>query len=425
MSLKKKILHIGRLALTCASTTAFFLFSGYIESFYTRNQNQIDLKLLYENNVNNVVVTKRFTEPLSKKEHQIIEKYVNKTNVVNTFRQMDDSFFDVLKNVSIPSDCFENFGLLELPQNESYLKFVSDKRLGNTISSLPKSENEIALTSYQADCYLKYGYRDNMHQTVILTSVRDLIGKKLDKFTITGIFESLSFKEEGISKDYIVKEYGKDVIHIDETLPDFNPLERYFIIGTNLYSSFNETNSIEEYMGTSDGIYMNLPEEEKDSLSLLKELNDGKETDTDVCFYTPYLNISRKGETQIGETDLITAITFPPALILNRSLPIALTIVFGVLCLIFYPLSIYKESQKQGQAKAWKRPLFVSLILTSGCFLLSSIGLWILLHVLNERLGCLFFMINPWFVLLYVGEAVLLSLIGIGMSLITGKVKKS
>lgn len=333
---------------------------------------------------------------------------------------------DVSKNTPTQNDHFKNFGLLEIPQNNNYLKLVPDKRLESVASSLPKKENEIALTSYQADCYMKYGYRDNDNQTVKLNSLEDLIGKKLERFTIIGIFENPSFKEGGVSKDYIVKKYGKGETYVDENLPNYNPLEGYFIIGNNVYSSFNETNVKNEYIGTSDGVYITLPKDENESLKLLNELNKEKEKHlSDISFYTPYLSISRKGQYLMGITDPITALIFPQSIILNRSLSIVLMVAFGILSLVFYPLGILKEKQNWSQTKSWKYYLCSSLILTGGSLLLSGVGLWIMFHILNEQLGCLFFMINPWFVLAYIGQAILLSLVGVGISLLMDKFKEN
>lgn len=305
--------RIVRLILAFISTTAFFLSSGYVEDFYTRDQNEIDLKLLYENDVDKVIVARTLSSPLLQKEHQVIEKHLGKENVTNTFGHIDDNFLDVNKNTPTQNNHFKNFGLLEIPQNNNYLKLVPDKRLESVASSLPKKENEIALTSYQADCYMKYGYRDNDNQTVKLNSLEDLIGKKLERFTIIGMFESPSFKERGISKDYIVKKYGKGETYVNENLPDYNPLEGYFIIGNNVYSSFNETNVKNEYMGTSDGVYITLPKDENESLKLLNELNKEKHL-SDIGFYTPYLSISRKGQYLMGITDPITALIFPQSI---------------------------------------------------------------------------------------------------------------
>ncbi len=417
-------LRIVRLILAFISTAAFFLSSGYVEDFYTRDQNEIDLKLLYENDVDKVIVARSLSSPLLQKEHQVIEKHLGKENVTNTFGHIDDNFLDVNKNTPTQNDHFKNFGLLEIPQNNNYLKLVPDKRLENVASSLPKNENEIALTSYQADCYMKYGYRDNDNQTVKLNSLEDLIGKKLERFTIIGIFENPSFKEGGVSKDYIVKKYGKGETYVDENLPNYNPLEGYFIIGNNVYSSFNETNVKNEYMGTSDGVYITLPKDENESLKLLNELNKEKHI-SDISFYTPYLGISRKGQYLMGITDPITALIFPQSILLNRSLSIVLMVAFGILSLVFYPLGIQKERQNWSQTKSWKYYLFTSLILTGGSLLLSGAGLWIMFHILNEQLGCLFFMINPWFVLAYIGQAILLSLVGVGISLLMDKFKEN
>ena len=419
-------LRIVRLILAFISTTAFFLSSGYVEDFYTRDQNEIDLKLLYENDVDKVIVARTLSSPLLQKEHQVIEKHLGKENVTNTFGHIDDNFLDVNKNTPTQNDHFKNFGLLEIPQNNNYLKLVPDKRLENVASFLPKNENEIALTSYQADCYMKYGYRDNDNQTVKLNSLEDLIGKKLERFTIIGIFENPSFKEGGVSKDYIVKKYGKEETYVNENLPDYNPLEGYFIIGNNVYSSFNETNVKNEYMGTSDGVYIALPKDENESLKLLNKLNEEKEKNiSDISFYTPYLSISRKGQYLMGITDPITALIFPQSILLNRSLSIVLMVAFGILSLVFYPFGIQKERQNWSQIKSWKYYLFTSLILTGGSLLLSGAGLWIMFHILNEQLGCLFFMINPWFVLAYIGQAILLSLVGIGTSLLMDKFKEN
>ena len=418
--------RIVRLILAFISTTAFFLSSGYVEDFYTRNQNEIDLKLLYENDVDKVIVARTLSSPLLQKEHQVIEKHLGKENVANTFGHIDDNFLDVSKNVPVQRDQFKKFGLLEIPENNNYLKLVPDKRLENVASSLPKNGNEIALTSYQADCYMKYGYRDNDNQTVKLNSLEDLIGKKLERFTIIGIFENPSFKEGGVSKDYIVKKYGKEETYVNENLPNYNPLEGYFIIGNNVYSSFNESNMKNEYMGTSDGVYITLPKDGNESLKLLNELNKEKEKDlSDISFYTPYLSISRKGQYLMGITDPITALIFPQSILLNRSLSIVLMVVFSILSLVFYPLCVQKERQNWSQTKSWKYYLFSSLILIGGSLLLSGVGLWTMFHILNEQLGCLFFMINPWFVLAYIGQAILLSLVGVGISLLMDKFKEN
>ena len=426
MNAKERNLRIVRLALAFISTTAFFLSSGYVEDFYTRDQNEIDLKLLYDNNVDKVIVTRSLSYPLLQKEHQIIENHLGKENVANTFRHIDNNFLNVNKNTPSQNALFKNFGLLEISQNNNYLKLVPDKRLENVASSLPMNENEIALTSYQADCYMEYGYRDNDYQTVELNSLEDLIGKKLERFTIIGIFENPSFKEGGVSKDYLVQKYGKGETYVNETLPDYNPLEGYFIVGNNVYSSFNEAKMKNEYTGTSDGVYITLPKDENESLKLLNELNKEKdERISDITFYTPYLSISRKGQNSIGVTDPITALIFPQSILLNKSLSIMLMVVFGMLSLIFYPLCIQKERQNWNQTKSWKYYLFSSLTLTGGSLLLSGVGLWIMFHVLNEQLGCLFFMMNPRFVLAYVGEAILLSLFGAGISLLVNKLKES
>ena len=203
-------LRIVRLILTFISTAAFFLSSGYVEDFYTRNQNEIDLKLLYENDVDKVIVARSLSSPLLQKEHQVIEKYLGKENFTDTFGHIDDNFLDVNENTPTQNDHFKNFGLLEIPQNNNYLKLVPDKRLENVASSLPKNENEIALTSYQADCYMKYGYRDNDNQTVKLNSLEDLIGKKLERFTIIGIFENPSFKEGGVQKTKSLRNMARE-----------------------------------------------------------------------------------------------------------------------------------------------------------------------------------------------------------------------
>ena len=426
MNVKKGSLRIVRLILAFISTTAFFLSSGYVEDFYTRDQNEIDLKLLYENDVDKVIVARSLSSPLLQKKHQVIEKHLGKENVTNAFGNIDDNFLDVSKNVPVQRDQFKKFGLLEIPENNNYLKLVPDKRLENVASSLPKNGNEIALTSYQADCYMKYGYRDNDNQTVKLNSLDDLIGKKLERFTIVGISENPSFKEGGVSKDYIVMKYGKKETYVNENLPNYNPLEGYFIIGNNVYSSFNESNMKNEYMGTSDGVYITLPKDENESLKLLNELNKEKEKDlSDISFYTPYLSISRKGQYLMGITDPITALIFPQSILLNRSLSIVLMVVFSILSLVFYPLSIQKERQNWNQTKSWKYYLFSSLILIGGSLLLSGVGLWTMFHILNEQLGCLFFMINPWFVLAYIGQAILLSLVGVGISLLMDKFKEN
>jgi hypothetical protein len=119
---------------------------------------------------------------------------------------LPESYFDFSKNISEdyasgkidPSKTFlstylSNFsGFLEVDSKDKSLGWVNDPKLKNpSASHLPVTEDEIAITDFKADMYLKCGYRDNYGETIPLSGIDDLIGKQLDRFTICGIFQTL------------------------------------------------------------------------------------------------------------------------------------------------------------------------------------------------------------------------------------------
>ena len=80
-------------------------------------------------------------------------------------------------------------GFLEVDPESNLLNWAKDSRLKDpTKCHLPKNDTEVALTSFKADMYLEYGYRNEEGIVEELSSVDDLIGKKLDRFTICGIY---------------------------------------------------------------------------------------------------------------------------------------------------------------------------------------------------------------------------------------------
>lgn len=96
--------------------------------------------------------------------------------------------------------------------NESDFCLTQDSRL--TIQGkIPTSVNEIAITDYWADMFIRFGYKDSLTELVEnITSVDQLIGKKLEgNFTICGIYKT----EEDIS---YLKKYDHN--SNDETITD-------------------------------------------------------------------------------------------------------------------------------------------------------------------------------------------------------------
>ena len=82
-----------------------------------------------------------------------------------------------------------------------------DERAGSA-SRLPQNYTEIAITDYWADMFLRFGYKDQEGNVSQISSVNELIGKKIDKeLTICGVYkteENKSFLEKYDKNDRVI-----------------------------------------------------------------------------------------------------------------------------------------------------------------------------------------------------------------------------
>lgn len=96
-------------------------------------------------------------------------------------------------------------------ESDAYL--VRDERLSEGKCKLPSNQNEIAITDYWADMFLRFGYKDyESNEIVKISSIDELIGKKLEKdFVICGIYKTDESQE-------FLKKYDHDAVN--NSLPD-------------------------------------------------------------------------------------------------------------------------------------------------------------------------------------------------------------
>lgn len=140
----------------------------------------------------------------------------------------ENIYFDQSVNYPLEEESLTNDnlyrirGFLEVDPDSNLLDWEEDTRLSSSADChLPSDETEMALPSHIADFYLENGYRNEEGTVERLSSLDDLIGKKLDRFTICGIYTPKE-PEEIMTR------------HIADTSTQFDGLELrdYYLSGT-------------------------------------------------------------------------------------------------------------------------------------------------------------------------------------------------
>lgn len=237
-----KILNVFSLIFLAVSIACF----GLAVTGGISDKSRGEFKLLSDNNLKSAVITSDSTSriyPYSENKNNTyltdnqvtsLINYIGSNNVIAYFRnakhenENGEFFFNSSKNISLSSQN-ENTSIsnslyevllnqpissfIEVFESKNYLEMEPDSRLASTTTcNLPKTFDEIAITGLKADMYLKHGYIDDDGKTWFFEKIDDLIGKKLDRFTITGIY---NFPGEPI--DFI-----KSYVELPENINDHN-----------------------------------------------------------------------------------------------------------------------------------------------------------------------------------------------------------
>lgn len=228
----KASINKNKLRIIVSQLLLFFclVFLGAVLIGRTSNNNIDHINKLKENNINHTVLkvnnilhiwpypegtfeyyysdtqVKKFKEYFGIDEpitiHDVrYERYYN-------LGERPDDLINIDKNIKIEEEEYErtpyNVSLhskikmvMEIDPEGDYLDLVPDSRLEDkSVCHLPNTYEEVALTGLKADMYLKHGYIDEEGKTWKFEKIDDLIGKKLDKMTICGIYE---IKDEPLS----------------------------------------------------------------------------------------------------------------------------------------------------------------------------------------------------------------------------------
>ena len=153
------------------------------------------------------------------------------------------------------------FSIFETEKDDKYMNLYPDRRLSKNIDNhLPETEEEIALTSYKADYYLNYGYRQEAGGSIQeISSLNELIGKTLSGRTICGIFETPEYKE------YVDKNIP---IRMDKA-PSFYDNSAFLLKGS-LENFLQKTFSAEA--PDNYGIYIKIKNNYSENLNLLNKI---------------------------------------------------------------------------------------------------------------------------------------------------------
>lgn len=195
--------------------------------------------------------------------------------------------FDYSRNLTFKPTVYENSyeenykgypnGFMELSEaNLDYAGFVLDPRLQNKEACHhPQSYDEIAITSFKANLYLEYGYKDNDGNVLSIHSVDDLIGKKLDDFTITAIYQTtedmeFSRKHSYLDASSIEKRQENDIFRKGTYISN------YLIVPKGTLEHYS---TIMEFFLDDISVYYKLPENQGEVYSLLKDIRYKEKTD--------------------------------------------------------------------------------------------------------------------------------------------------
>jgi hypothetical protein len=201
------------------------------------------------------------------------------------------SYFDYAKNITFSVESvFEKYpdlyrrnylgpfsGFLEAdPENGDFSWPKSSSLNKDTISRLPETYKEIALTSFKANMYLEQGYKDADGTEMKIKSLDELIGKKLDGFTICGIFDTHE-PIELINKynDYSEKRFGRASLRDPYFQGSF--LNNYAIVKSGSYEHFVSQHE-SDYHVSLDGAMIDLSPAVSENKSLLDKLTYQSDT---------------------------------------------------------------------------------------------------------------------------------------------------
>lgn len=295
------------LLITFAVTLVTFFLSCLSVVSLTANPTEVLVKELYAEKITDVVLNQDSSlkiglYPESKKrggftdrQKETILKYTNQKELIycyegNSFFASGSKGMTILnyeKNLAFTPYLYEtpfdlNYkgypdGFIEMEEEDlDYTGFVLDSRLQDKEKChFPQKFDEIALTSFKADMYLEYGYRDNDYNVIKINTLDDLIGKKLDGFAITAVYET--GEDTDFAKRHSYSEGSNQMKKIEnDAYLNGTYISNHWIVprGTIEHCCQGLDN-----FSSDIGVYYKLPKDKHEVISLMNRLQYDEKTD--------------------------------------------------------------------------------------------------------------------------------------------------
>lgn len=300
-------------------------------------------------------------------------------------------------------------GIIELDEvSLSHYGFELDSRIENVSNChLPVKDDELAISSFKADMFLEYGYREDDGSEIKLNSIDELIGKKMDGYRITAIYD---MKEDlsGLKK----------LAHYDKNDPQVKLLNKIYYNCTFLSNYvIMRQGLLQETVGLHttrrlEYVYR-LPEDPSEMKEMVKCLTYVKRAKDKTLYYNVKINSPVSGYTIMVEnqrfspehiTLLITALFFLLSDI------ILLSIFFKHL-FSMKNLSFLENNPSSTNLNIKSLPLFSSLLFFLIALLLSILPTWICCILFNLQFFNTFLLYDFVSSLLVIAACIILSLV--------------
>ena len=315
--LTKKIKLVVSIVITLITISLL----GFSITTLNANPTKTLISMLYDNNITDIILNNdnklkigyypesNFSNDFSIEQKSTIKKFTKQDELINVYmgtklqQNIDGNFkeidiinyeknltFDinsVYNNVLTPySINYKGYlnGIIEMNENDlDYAGFGLDSELqdpGNC--HFPKNNTEIALTSFKAKMYLEYGFRNNDNQIIQINSLDDLIGKKLDKYTITAIYETE--ENENFSLEHsLTNVTNQKKIDENNAYLEGTYINNYAIMAKGTVADFCKENDVPyDY---NIGVFFKAPKSPLELHSLLVNLSYKTETDYGGTIY--------------------------------------------------------------------------------------------------------------------------------------------
>lgn len=260
-------------------------------------------------------------------------------------------------------------------------------------SRLPNSKDEVVISSYYAESFVEYGYRNQFGDRITITNVEDMIGKTIDYTNYgLGIYTIVGISVHDTSIYHILKtpvneikaETASEFHYIGNIARDFYQMNKHYLNYMLVYEGWYKEEGYDYYEDFK--LYINLPNDKNELYDLKFSLDEDK-----IKLVTP-----------LDETieDLIIQTNN------TKQVFLVLSIIFGVFAFLqlynFIKLSVRSDIKEIGILRSIGARGFdicKIYLCQSGIFALVISLLSILIGFLGEYAGNRLINIHPYYLM--------------------------